>query len=109
MFDLQVTTTTEHNTMLKLETVHTFETRLRGELIRPDDEGYGEARQVWNGMIDKQPALIARCADEQDVIAAVNSARDNDLLVAVRGGGHNVAGLATCDGGLGIDLHALHW
>jgi len=79
-------------------------TRLRGDLIRPDDPVYGEARQVWNGMIDRRPALIARCSGPADVIHAVNFARANNLLVSVRGGGHNAAGNAVCDGGIVIDL-----
>jgi len=79
-------------------------TRLRGELARPDDTGYEEARQVWNGMIDRRPALIVRCSGPADVIHAVNFARANDLLVSVRGGGHNAAGNAVCDGGIVIDL-----
>ncbi len=62
------------------------------------------ARQLYNGMIDKRPGLIARCVDTADVIAAVNFAREHDLLLAVRGGGHNGAGLGSCDGGLVIDL-----
>jgi FAD/FMN-containing dehydrogenase len=81
-----------------------FETRLRGQLIRPQDPDYEEARNVYNGMIDRRPQLIARCTDIADVVAAVNYARDNELPVAVRGGGHNVAGFGTCDGGLVIDL-----
>ncbi len=78
--------------------------QLRGTLIRPGDEGYDAARRVWNGMIDKHPGLIARCTGAADVVAAVNLAREHDLVVAVRGGGHNVAGNAVCDGGLVIDL-----
>ncbi len=78
--------------------------RFKGEIIRPGDPGYDETRALWNRMIDKYPALIARCAHRDDVIEAVNFARDNHLLLSVRGGGHNVAGSAVCDGGLMIDL-----
>jgi FAD/FMN-containing dehydrogenase len=77
---------------------------LRGELIRPNDPGYDTTRLLYNGMIDKRPALIARCVDVADVIGAVNFARENGLTLAVRGGGHNGAGLASSDGGLVIDL-----
>src|SRR5256712_10340672 len=77
---------------------------LRGEVITPADAGYEEARGVWNGNIDRHPALIARCTGAADVIAAVNFARANNLVVAVRGGGHNAAGYATCDDGIVIDL-----
>ncbi len=84
--------------------VQDFKASLRGELIRPGDAGYDDARKIYNGMIDKRPALIARCTGAVDVINAVNFARANKLLVAVRGGGHNVAGNAVCDGGIMIDL-----
>jgi FAD/FMN-containing dehydrogenase len=77
---------------------------LAGALLRPTDGGYDTARKVWNGMVDKRPALIARCAGAEDVIACVRFARDRDLLVSVRGGGHNYAGKSVCDGGLMIDL-----
>jgi FAD/FMN-containing dehydrogenase len=76
----------------------------RGELLRPQDSGYEGARKVWNGSITRFPALIARCAGVADVIAAVKFAKDNGLLVAVRGGGHSFPGLSVCDGGLVIDL-----
>src|SRR5262245_15807773 len=72
--------------------------------IRPDSADYDEARRVFNKMIDKKPALIVRCGGVADVLRAVRFARDHDLLVAVRGGGHNAAGFATCDGGMVIDL-----
>ena len=77
---------------------------LKGSLLTPDSPGYDEARTVWNAMIDRRPGLIVRCADATDVARAVRFARSHDLLVAVRGGGHNIAGNAVCDGGLMIDL-----
>jgi len=76
----------------------------RGELLSPQDPGYEDARKVWNGSINRFPALIARCAGVADVIAAVKFAKDNGLLLAVRGGGHSYPGLSVCDGGLVIDL-----
>lgn len=91
-------------TKIDEEIIRKFKDSLRGELIQPSDANYDEARKVWNGMIDKHPALIARCAGVVDIINAVNFARANKLLVAVRGGGHNVAGNAVCDDGIVIDL-----
>src|SRR5690349_15871193 len=84
--------------------VTTFREALRGDLLTPADHEYNAARAVWNGMVDKRPALIARCTSTADVVACVNFARDHDVLVSVRGGGHNYAGKAVCDGGLMIDL-----
>jgi hypothetical protein len=84
-----------------------FERGLRGRLIRPSDADYDAARALYNGMIDKRPALIARCANVADVISAVNFARTEGLLLAIRGGGHNGPGLGSCDGGLVIDLSML--
>jgi FAD/FMN-containing dehydrogenase len=81
--------------------------QLHGEIIQPGDESYDKARKVYNGMIDKRPALIARCADVADVIYAMSFGRENNLTVAVRGGGHNGPGLGTCDDGLVIDLSRL--
>ena len=84
--------------------IQEFGKRLRGELVRPGEGAYDEARKVFNAMIDKHPAMIARCAGAADVIHCVRFAREHDLEVAVRGSGHNVAGTAVCDGGLVIDL-----
>ncbi|MCA1562941.1 MAG: FAD-dependent oxidoreductase, partial [Acidobacteria bacterium] len=78
--------------------------RHRGTVITEHDPGYDEARRVWNAMIDKRPALIARCRTAGDVITAVTFARANRLPIAVRGGAHNVSGRATCTGGVVIDL-----
>ncbi len=81
-----------------------FAAGLRGELLRPRDPGYDACRKVWNGMVDKRPALIARCAGTADVIESVHFAREHNLLVSVRGGGHNYAGKSVCHGGFMIDL-----
>jgi FAD/FMN-containing dehydrogenase len=78
--------------------------RFRGALLQPGEEGYEEARRIWNGAIDRRPALIARCAGADDVAEAVRFARERELLVSVRGGGHAVAGYSVCDDGLMIDL-----
>jgi len=86
-----------------------FKASLRGELIRPSDKGYDAARKVYNAMIDRRPAMIARCADVADVITAVNFGRENNLLVAIRGGGHNAGGLGICDDGLVIDLSQMRY
>jgi hypothetical protein len=90
--------------MLSDETIVRFRTSLRGELIGRGDPHYEEARKLYNAMIDKKPLLIARCADVGDVIAAVRFGRENELLTAIRGGGHNGPGLGSCDDGLVIDL-----
>jgi FAD/FMN-containing dehydrogenase len=90
-------------------TVATLKANLRGGLITPSDSGYDEARKVYNGMIDRRPKLIARCADVADVVAAVNFARDNKMVVSIRGGGHNAGGLGVCDDGLVIDLSPMRY
>jgi FAD/FMN-containing dehydrogenase len=81
--------------------------RFRGTLVRPGEEGYPEARRVWNGAIDRRPALIARCAGADDVHTVLRHARDRDLPIAVRGSGHSPAGLGVCDDGVVIDLSGL--
>jgi FAD/FMN-containing dehydrogenase len=93
--------------MLDEATVEQFGGDLRGELIQPGDDGYDEARKVYNAMIDKRPLMIARCADVADVITSVNFARENEVLLAIRGGGHNGGGLGIVDDGLVIDLSGL--
>lgn len=90
--------------MLNARDIEELRSIVRGGVIAPDDELYDVARTVWNDMIDRRPALIVRCADVADVMAAVRFAGGRDLLVAVRGGGHNIAGTAVCDSGLMIDL-----
>jgi FAD/FMN-containing dehydrogenase len=90
--------------MSNATTIEKFKASLRGALIQRGDEHYDEARKLYNGMIDKRPRLIARCCDVADVIAAVNFGRDQGLLIAIRGGGHNGPGLGSCDDGLVIDL-----
>jgi FAD/FMN-containing dehydrogenase len=87
--------------------ITSFGSDIRGSVLRPEDPGYNAARSVWNGMIDRRPALIVRCSGAADVIACVRFARDSGLPLAVRGGGHNVAGSAVCDDGLVIDLSAM--
>lgn len=92
--------------MMKLQSssLETLKANFKGEIFLPEDGAYEDARKVWNAMIDKHPALIARCAAVSDVIHAVNFARGNALALAVRGGGHNIAGSAVCDDGIVIDL-----
>ena len=104
MTDLRLITTAGTDAILEEAAVHDFAADLRGPLLRPGAGGYDEARKVWNGMIDRRPALIARCAGVADVMAAVRFARAHRLLLAVRGGGHNITGNAVCEGGLMIDL-----
>src|SRR5262249_53565117 len=80
---------------------------LHGALLRSGDETYDEARRVFNAMIDRRPDVIVRCAETSDVVNCVNLARANDLLIAIRGGGHNVAGTGVCDGGILLDLSTM--
>jgi FAD/FMN-containing dehydrogenase len=91
-------------TTMKHDVIDDFKTRLRGELLEPGDAGFDEARKVWNAMIDRKPAMIVRCLGVADVMRSVAFARDHDLALAVRGGGHNIAGSAICNDGLVIDL-----
>ncbi len=92
---------------LSNETLESFKTQIRGEIIHPDCSNYDEVRKVYNGMIDKHPGLFVMCVDVADVIASVNFCRENDLLVSIRGGGHNAGGLGIADDALVIDLSNL--
>src|SRR5215467_5742991 len=102
--DLRAVKLSGAETTIEGAAVRDLRSSLGGTLLAPGDEGYEAARRVWNGMIDKHPALIARCADTADVVRAVTFARERELLLAVRGGGHSFPGYSTCDGGLVIDL-----
>lgn len=94
----------EEMATLQQETIDTFRGLFAGPVFEPVDAGYNEARQIWNAMIDRKPALIVQCHSSGDVVAAVNFGRDQSMLVSVEGGGHNIAGNAVCDDGLMIDL-----
>ena len=108
MTGLQMATLEGPEAVLDVGAVEAFRTGLRGPSFAAGEEGYDEERIIWNGSADKRPALIVQCSGTADVIDAVNFARENGLLVAVRGGGHNVAGNAMCDDGLVIDLSAMN-
>src|SRR5271169_4961701 len=110
MADQQVVTIRGSNlgsSILEEAVVDGFKASLQGPLFRLGEAGYDDARKIWNDMIDRRPALIACCRGVVDIINSVNFARTHELLVAVRGGGHNVAGNAICDGGLMIDLSGM--
>ena len=92
------------NQSIPQDTVAALRGKVRGVVALPGEDGYDAARTIWNAMVDRRPGLVVRCLGAADVIHAVKLARDEKLLVAVRGGGHNIAGHAVCDGGLLIDL-----
>jgi FAD/FMN-containing dehydrogenase len=95
--------------MLQQETITQFRSQLRGQLIEPQDQGYADARKVYNAMIDRKPRLIAKCADVADVMTAVRFGQENGIRVSIRGGGHNAGGLGICDDGLVIDLSPINY
>ena len=88
--------------------IEELQTSVRGAILTPEDDGYDEARTIWNGMIDKRPALVVQCTGTADVVAAVDFARENDLEVSIHGGGHSVAGKAVTDGGVMVDLSEMN-
>jgi hypothetical protein len=89
---------------LKQSALDDLKTRVRGPVLLPGDPGYDESRSVWNAMIDRRPAIVVRCIGVADVIACVRFAREHKLLLCMKGGGHNIAGLATADGAMMLDL-----
>jgi FAD/FMN-containing dehydrogenase len=109
MPDLKIQTTKDGEIMLRSAEMDRLASTFRGQLLTAESPAYDQARSIWNAMIDRRPALIARCTGTADVLRAVDFAREHSLLVAVRGGGHNVAGNAVCDGGLVIDLSGMRW
>jgi len=107
MTDLRITTNNGADAILEEAVVQELKTSLHGPLLQPGDAEYDKTRTVWNGMVDRRPALIVRCSGVADVIAAVRFARTHKILISVRGGGHNAPGSAVCQGGLMIDLATL--
>jgi FAD/FMN-containing dehydrogenase len=99
-----MTTTERADAVVTDAAIKDLKGRIRGPLLGPGDPGFDEARSVWNAMIDRRPALILRCLGTADVIAGVNAAREHGLPLSIKGGGHNIAGLAVCDGGLLLDM-----
>lgn len=104
MPDLQVKTRTNGEITLQEDTIRKFKESLRGELILANDAGYDDARAIWNAMIDRRPALIARSLGVADVVTCVNFAREHGIALSIKAGGHNIAGLAVCEGGLTLDM-----
>ena len=106
--DISIMSLSGEATNLSDSEISTFKKNFSGQLLNKDDKDYNDARLIWNGMIDKHPVLIARCKNSKDVSLAVKFARNHNLLVSIRGGGHNVAGNAVCDDGLMIDLSLMN-
>ena len=107
MADQTMTTKDGGTTTIAQETIEALAASLRGDVLTADSPGYDDARSIWNAMVDKRPGLIVQCAGTADVMRSVDFARENDLLVAVHGVGHNIAGNAVCDGGIMISLAAM--
>ena len=104
MAEIRLTSLQGGAILLGSDTIGAFRQTLRGNLCLPQEAGYDEARTIWNAMINRHPGAIVRCGGVADIVRAVRFAREHDLLLAVRGGGHNIAGNAICQGGLLIDL-----
>lgn len=108
MDTLRITTLDNSTAIIEAAVFNQFRSGLRGTSVIADDPEYNEMRKIWNGLIDKYPAIIVKCSGVADVIDTVNFARNHNILVAVRGGGHNVAGNSVCDGGIVIDLSLMN-
>jgi len=104
MTEIKVAIINGGETKIYSDDIEDLRTRIRGEVILFGEEGYDDAREIWNAMIDRKPSIIARCMGNNDVMQTVNFARDNNILLAIKGAGHNIAGNAVCDGGVMIDL-----
>ena len=107
MNTLSITSKDGTSKFIPIDKIDNFKEKVHGELITPTNDRYESARKLWNGMIDKKPALIARCKGVADVITAVNFSKEHNLLFSIRGGGHNVAGTAIAEWGLVVDLSAM--
>src|SRR5688572_17746842 len=101
---MKPTTVDDERIDLPQDVLNSWKARLRGPVLAPDDPGYEGSRTVWNSMIDRRPAMVARCLGIADVIECVRFARDHNLLLCIKGGGHNIAGLAVADGALMLDM-----
>ena len=108
MTDLKIKSSNGTEKTLDADRVNSLKGELKGKLLTAGDAGYDEARTIWNAMIDRRPAIIVQPAGVDDVVAAVNFARENELLLSIRGGGHNIAGNAVCDGGMMLDLSGMN-
>lgn len=108
MKNVSIKTMSGGETLLADDVISSLRSSLRAGLLAADSPEYDKTRSIWNAMIDRRPALIARCANTQDVVRVVQFARTHQLLVSVRGGGHNIAGNAVCDGGMMIDLSPMN-
>jgi FAD binding domain len=104
---IKLTTLKDNTAIISDEVLAAFKSAFSGRVLAPGNDGYDEARRVWNSLIDRQPGLIAQARGLADVVQAVTFARTHGLLVSVRGGGHNVSGSAVCDGGMVIDLREM--
>jgi len=107
MSNIEITTLDGAKRDIDSDSVEELRARVKGHVLLNGDSGYDEARSIWNAMVDKKPSLIIHCAGTSDVVQAVNFARDNNILLAIKGAGHNIAGNAVCDGGLMIDLSGM--